>query len=151
MGGMAGGIKPEFRYFCINDPMNKKDAMIIFGGRELACLEKSLPNPTDEGMNDYDRLQSKINAYFIPKRNKHYARYQFLNMQNTASETAASYAARLREKANKCNFGETLEDRILQHIIQTIANQTLIQKYINNGWNLNFFLKPHRWRILHSR
>ena len=47
------GIKQEFRYFNINDPMNKKDAMIIFGGRELAWLEKSLPNPTDEGMNEY--------------------------------------------------------------------------------------------------
>ena len=134
------GIEREFRYFNINDPMNKKDAMIIFGGRELACLEKSLPNRTDEGMNDYDQLRSKLNAYFTPKHNKHYARYQFLSMRTTASETTASYAARLREKANQCDFGEILEDRILEHIIPTIDNQTLIQKCINKGWNLNQFV-----------
>ena len=60
-------------------------------------------------------------------------------MRTTASETTASYAARLREKANEC-FGETLEDRFLEHIIQTIDNQTLPQKCINKGWNLNQFL-----------
>ena len=63
MGGMAGGDRT--RYFYINDPMNKKHAMIIFGGRELTRLEKSLPNPTDEGMNDYDRQRSKLNVYSV--------------------------------------------------------------------------------------
>ena len=47
------GIEREFRYFNINDPMSKKDAMIILGGRELARLEKSLPNPTGAGLNEY--------------------------------------------------------------------------------------------------
>ena len=140
MGGMAGGDRTRVQIFNINDPVNKKDAMIIFGGRELGRLEKSLPNPTDEGMNDYDRLRSKLNAYFTPKRNKHYARYQFLSMRTTASEITASYPARLREKVNECDLGGTLEDRILEHIIQTIDNQTLIQKCINKGWNLNQFL-----------
>ena len=61
-------------------------------------------------------------------------------MRTTAVETTAAYAARLREKANECDFGDTLEDRILEHIIQTIDNQTLIQKCITKGWNLNQFL-----------
>ena len=60
--------------------------MIIFGGKELAWLKKSLTNLTDEGMTEYDRLRSKSNAYFTPKRNKHYARYQLLNMRTTATE-----------------------------------------------------------------
>ena len=134
------GIEREFRYFNITDSMNKKDAMIIFGGRDLARIEKSLPNPTDPGLNEYDRLRKKLNDHNTPKRNKHYARYQFLNMRTTAFETTASYTARLREKANECDFEETLEDRILEHIIQTIDNRTLIQKCINKGWNLNQFV-----------
>ena len=134
------GIEREFRYFNISDPMSQKDAMIIFGGRELARLEKSLPDPTGPGLNVYTKLRTKLNDYFMPKRNKHYSRYQFLNMRTTASETTAAYAARLREKANECDFGDTLEDRILEHIIQTIENPTLIQKCITKGWNLNQFL-----------
>ena len=74
------GIERDFRYFNINEAMSKKDAMIIFGGKELARLEKSLPDPTEEGMNEYTRLRKKLNDYYTPKRNKHYARYQFLNM-----------------------------------------------------------------------
>ncbi len=45
------GIECEFRYFKISDPVDKKDALIIYGGKEIARLEKGLPNPT-EG-NDY--------------------------------------------------------------------------------------------------
>ena len=83
----------------ITDPLSKKDAMISFGGRELARLEKSLPNSIGEGLNEYDRLRTKLNNYFTPKRNKHYAKYQFLSMRTTAGETTAAYAARLRQNA----------------------------------------------------
>ena len=37
------GIEREFRYFKITDPVDKKDALIIYGGKQVAKLEKSLP------------------------------------------------------------------------------------------------------------
>ena len=61
-------------------------------------------------------------------------------MRTTDTETTAAYAARLREKANECDFGDSLEDRILEHLIQTTDNQALIQKYISKGWSLDRFL-----------
>ena len=88
-------IEREFKYFNIADALGKKDALIIFGGRELTRLEKSLSDPTDDGMNVYDKIRSKFNSYFTPKRNKYYARYQFLNMRTTIGETTTAYAARL--------------------------------------------------------
>ena len=91
------GIKREFRYFKITDPANKKDALIIYGGKEVARLEKSLPNPTQEDLNEYQWLKSKLNYYFTPKKNKHHARYLFSQMKLTSGETTAAYAARLRE------------------------------------------------------
>ena len=66
-------------------------------------------------MNDYEKLRKKLNAYFSPKRNKHYARYMFLKMRPLAGEATVSYAARLREKAYECEFGNTFDDRILEH------------------------------------
>ena len=33
-------IEREFRFFRINDPRDKKDALIIYGGKEIARLEK---------------------------------------------------------------------------------------------------------------
>ena len=132
-------IEREFRYFKITDPIDKKDALIIYGGKEIARLEKSLPNPTD-AMNDYEKLRKKLNDYFTPKKNKQYARYLFLKMKPAHGETTVAYAARVREKGNECEFGTNCDDRILEHLIQTTHNRTLIQKAINKKWNLTQFL-----------
>ena len=40
-------IEREFRYFRISSPADRKDAMIIYGGKEIARLEKSLSEPDD--------------------------------------------------------------------------------------------------------
>ena len=120
------GIEREFRYFKITDPIDKKDAPIIYGGKEVAKLEKSLPDPETD--NPYEKMRTKLNNHYLPKKNKHYSRY--------SGESTSNYAARLREKATDCEFGDTHDDRILEHIIQAIANKTLIQKSINKAWNL---------------
>ena len=133
-------IEREFRYFKITDPNDKKDALIIFGGKEIARLEKSLPNSTEASMNAYDKLKTKLNEHFLPKRNKHHARYKFLSMKPDSGETTLAYAARLRARANECEFGDNLDDRILEHLIQTSESRTLIQKAISKKWNLDQFL-----------
>ena len=67
------GIEREFRFFKISEAVDKKDAMIIYGGNEIARLEKSLPDPE---MGDvYTKLRTKLNDHFTPKKNKHHARY----------------------------------------------------------------------------
>ncbi|XP_038054673.1 uncharacterized protein LOC119726895 [Patiria miniata] len=133
------GIEREFRYFKISSPIDKKDALIIYGGKEIARLEKSLPNPGD--VDDvYEKLKTKLNSYYTPKKNKHHARYLFLKMRPTPQETTMAYAARLREKAIQCEFGDTRDDRILEHLIQTITSKSLIQKAINKKWSLTQML-----------
>ena len=61
-------------------------------------------------------------------------------MRPLAGEATISYAARLRENAYACEFKDTFDDRILEHMIQTIENQHLIQKCIAKSWNLSQFL-----------
>ena len=135
-------IEREFRYFRITSPLDKKDAIIIYGGQEIARLAKSLPDPEDpDGELDvYQKLRKKLNDYFIPKRNKHYARYIFLKMPPDMGETTVAYATRLREKAHDCDFGTNCDERILEHLIQTLENQVLIQKCISKSWTLQEFL-----------
>ena len=41
-------IEREFRYYRINNPNDKKDALLIFGGRELRRLDKYLPDLADD-------------------------------------------------------------------------------------------------------
>ena len=93
--------------------------MIIYGGKEMARLEKNLPDPADPDgeLNDYEKLRKKLTDYFSPKRNKHYARYMFLKMRPSAGEAIISYAARLKEKAYECEFGITFNYRIIEHLL----------------------------------
>ena len=133
-------LEREFRYFKITNPQDMKDALIIYGGQEISRLEKSLPNPEEPGQNVYQKIRNKLNEYFIPKRNKYYSRYMFLKMRPQVGETTVTYATRLREKAHDCDFKTTQDERILEHLIQTIDNQTLIQKCTSKSWTLQEFL-----------
>ncbi|CAG2232334.1 unnamed protein product [Mytilus edulis] len=134
------GIEREFRYFRITEPEDKKDAMIIYGGKEISRLEKSTPDPVDRRMDVYEKLKKKLNDYFAPKKNKHYARYVFLKMRPINGESTVAYATRLRERAADCEF-ENQDDRILEHIIQTTDNESLIKKTINRKWTLDQMLQ----------
>jgi len=87
------GIEREYQYFRITKAVNKKDAIIIYGGKEIAQLEKSLPDPEVEDV--YLKLRTKLNDHFTPKKNKHHARYLFLKMRPHMGETTCAYAARL--------------------------------------------------------
>ena len=132
------GIEREFRFFKISEAVDKKDAMIIYGGNEIARLEKSLPDP--ETGDAYTKLRTKLNGHSTPKKNKHHARYLFLKVRPHVGETISAYAARLRETAKECEFGDTFDERILEHIIQTIDNKKLIERAISKTWDLTRFL-----------
>ena len=118
-----------------------------YGGPEVRRLAKYLPDPPalpardgQEAENDYQKLVRKLNIHFIPQENKHHARFCFNKETLRSQESITSYAARLREKAEKCEFGENSDDRILEHICQTISDQDLIKKCISKKWNLSQFL-----------
>ena len=136
-------IQRQFRYFKIHDPLDQKDALIIYGGREIARLEKALPVPCGK-LNEYEKLKIKLNTYFLPRRNKYYARYLFLKMTPRAGETTISFATRLRENALECEFGDNLEERILENLILTSNNDYLVQKCIKECWTLSEFLTEAR-------
>ena len=94
----------------------------------------------DSSLNLYEKLITKLNNYFIPKRNKHFCRYMFLKMRPQVEETTVAYATRLREKAHGCDLKTSEDERILEHLIQTIESQSLIQKCISKSWTLQEFL-----------
>ena len=49
----------------------------------MARLDKSLPDSEDpsEELDVYQKLRVKFNAYYMPKKNKHYARYILFEMR----------------------------------------------------------------------
>ncbi|CAG2190385.1 unnamed protein product [Mytilus edulis] len=61
-------------------------------------------------------------------------------MRPINGESTVAYATRLRERAADCEF-ENQDDRILEHIIQTTDNESLIKKTINRKWTLDQMLQ----------
>ena len=131
-------LEREFRFFKITEARDKKDALIIYGGKEIARLAKSLPDPAQG--DEYQKTKEKLNSYYMPKKNKAHARYLFSNMRRTHEETTVAYAARLREKAADCEFGTNHDERILEHLTLTVDNERLVEKTVNKDWDLNQFL-----------
>jgi hypothetical protein len=62
----------ERQFVKIRYPVDQEDAMIIYGGREIARLANSLPATQDSGdLDQYKKPKQKLDNYFLPKKNKH--------------------------------------------------------------------------------
>ena len=134
-------LERQFRFFGIETPSDMKDALLIYGGRELVCLEKYLPDAEDS-LDEYETLKKKLNDHYVPGINKHYENFLFQKMRPKHRESIRSYAMRLREQANECGFYDNgnCDDRILEHLMQTIDNELLIRRCMTKGWSLTQFL-----------
>ena len=60
----------------------------------ITRLARSVSDPEDPDnqLDEYRKLKKKLNDYFIPKKNKYYARYVFLKMRPELEETTVTYA-----------------------------------------------------------
>lgn len=101
-------------------------------------MKKSLPDP--EIADVYVKLRTKLNDHFTPKKKKNHARHLFLKMRPQVGETTDAYAVRLREKAKECEVGDTFDERVLEHIVQTVGKI----------WDLTRFLTEAR-QTSHSK
>ena len=90
------------------------NALKIYGGKEIKKLAHNLSETAPVvGDDDYKKLKRKPNNRFLPKRNKHHARFTFNKQKQIAGESVVTYSARLREKSKDCEFGEQTDGRIL--------------------------------------
>ena len=89
-------IDRQFRFFRFTDPTIKKDGLIIYGGQDIADIDDSMPDLTAEGDEDaYSLLIRKLDKYFLPRKNKDYARFQFGNLSQHEDENMAQYYSRI--------------------------------------------------------
>jgi len=117
-------------------------ALKVFGGKEMKKLARNLPDTAPVvGDDDYKKLKRKLDNHFLPKKNKHHTRFRFNKQKQIGGESVVTYAARLHEKSKDCEFGTQTDDRILEHLIQTIKESELVKRSIQKKWNLNQFLE----------
>ena len=87
--------------------MDKKDALLIYGGPSKRTLDESLNDvtalPADheqgEVLDDYTKCKYKLVSYFASKKNTHHSTYLFNLMRPKQKEPTMAYAARQRAQA----------------------------------------------------
>ena len=71
------------------------DALKIYGGKEIKKLARNLPETAPVvGDDHYKKLKRKLNNHFLPKKNKHHARFTFLTSKNKLQERVLSHTRR---------------------------------------------------------
>lgn len=98
--------------------------------RLFTRLETTHP-PAD----DYTKFIQKLDKYFLPKKNKDYARFQLGNLQQQEDLSLANYFAQVQEIAKKYEYHDE-NDAIRDHLIKTTRNGRIRVKAIRQGWTL---------------
>ena len=98
--------------------------------RLFTRLETTHP-PAD----DYTKFIQKLDKYFLPKKNKDYARFQLANLQQQEDLSLANYFAQVQEIAKKYEYHDE-NDAIRDHLIKTTRNGRIRVKAIRQGWTL---------------
>ena len=86
-------IEQEFKHFKIEEATDKKDAMIIYGEKELVRPEKSLrdleqPEGECNQMDGYKKFKTKLNGCHLLKRSKCHAQYVFFKLKPQHGESS---------------------------------------------------------------
>ena len=96
-------IERQLRFFGIDTPSNMKDALLIYGGKDLVRLERYL-HDADAKLDEYETLMRKLNDYYVPRINKHYGHFFIPQYETKATRLNFSYATGLLEKAKCCQY-----------------------------------------------
>ncbi|UYV73811.1 K02A2.6-like [Cordylochernes scorpioides] len=101
-------------------------------GPKYFGILRNLVFPEEVDQVPFDKLCGILLKHFNPKINIIYERFVFQKMDQKSGETISKYIIRLKEQAQRCNFGdvlqESLRDRFVAGIIDTPTQKKLLQE-----------------------
>lgn len=78
-----------------------------------------------------DSIKSALRSRFAPTRNFRFERYLFNKITQSSEEKFDSFLTRVMSRAKKCNFGDLLDDLIVDRIIFGIKDDQLRTKLLD--------------------
>ncbi|UYV76468.1 hypothetical protein LAZ67_14000455 [Cordylochernes scorpioides] len=101
-------------------------------GPKYFGILRNLVFPEEVDQVPFDKLCKILLKHFNPKTNIIYERFVFHKMDQKSGEAISKYIIRLKEQAQRCNFGdflqESLRDRFVAGIIDTPTQKKLLQE-----------------------
>lgn len=131
----------------IDDDDWKKDLLLHYAGSSVQQLFDTLPEvPGTEmrgpllnidhytpNMTSYEEAKAKLNDFFLPKENSTYERHLLRQMKQRNGESIDAFTIRLRVQAERCGFGDKVEENIKDQIIQNCQSASLRRDLLKRG------------------
>ena len=109
-------FQDNWKNYATANKLDQKDKKIVAAtllsimGKECLHVCRNLPM-TEEQRQDADVILTKLDEYFVPKRNTIYERYVFNCRSQKPGESFDQFLTELRKFAATCQFG-TFEDEM---------------------------------------
>lgn len=131
----------------IQDDDWKRDLLLHYAGSSVQQLFETLPElPSAEkrgpvlnvdqyvpNMTSFEEAITKLNSFFLPKENTTYERHLLRQMKQNAGEHIDMFAIRLRMQAERCQFGDKMDENIKDQVIQNCQSVTLRRDLLKRG------------------
>ena len=129
------------QYFAANDiaaTATKCRAILLSSvGPPTFALIRSLVSPRAVNEVEYAEIVRKVREHFNPKPSKIMERFKFNSRIRLSGESMATFAAELRRLTEHCQFGDALEDNLLDRFVCGV-NEGHIQRRLLAEQGLTF-------------
>lgn len=84
-------------------------------------------------IDEYEQALMKLSEFFEPKQNTTYERHVFRQLKQSKGERIDMFIMRLREQAERCEFGDRLEENIRDQITSGCYSDVLQRKILERS------------------
>ncbi|KAK3097548.1 hypothetical protein FSP39_010680 [Pinctada imbricata] len=119
----------------VTDADQKKALLLHCAGMNVQDIYYTLPEIAGED-DAYVKTKTALETYFSPQVNLPYERHVFRNLAQSESETIEQFITRLKQQAEYCEFGATLDDQIRDQVIDKCMSSHLRRKLLEKGRTL---------------
>lgn len=92
-----------------------------------------LINSMNPHLTEYDMMIAKLNNFFAPKRGPHYEQYVFSLLTQKQDEKIEFFAVRLKQQAERCSYGDQLQQNMKNQLIKGCWSTNLREKLLEHG------------------
>ncbi len=127
-----------FQYFIegkgVANAPQKRALLLHSAGTEVQDLFEAMPEvdfvAAEVGEQDdvYKQAVRKLNKFFLPQVNVAYERHLFRQLKQENKETMDQFVSRLKQQAAYCEFGNTSDEHIQDHVIDACKSSHLRRK-----------------------
>ena len=107
-------------------------ALMIYAGPDVEEIHATLADPakpegiTDAAWTSYAKSKARLLNHFMPQKCNDFAIHQLISLRMSSDDSVGSYALRLRQAADKCDFTNWSKEKMVKALlVSNMRNEEL--------------------------